>query len=233
MRMSITCIDTMNYDGSEHAIRRTLETLGDKVDCIYWYSDEPLPDPLPKMGVPTLWIPIEKMQGQNDYSHTTLKLCPKYCATDFDLIVQWDGYACNPEAWTDEFLNYDYIGATWDDGVVGNGGFSLRSKKLYDALMILDVDYLYNKFSEEIVDRQYYHTTTENGQKYIPEDVVICRLYKEQLENMGVRFAPHSVSDRFSIENHSDISPWLNAPNPWIGKSLGFHGKFGIRNLYR
>ena len=38
-----------------------------------------------------------------------------------------------PEAWTDDFFNYDYIGATWDDGVVGNGGFSWRSRKLYGA----------------------------------------------------------------------------------------------------
>ena len=60
----------------------------------------------------------------------------------FALIVQADGYVINPHSWTSEFLNYDYIGAPWpltdsayidpfgNHQRVGNGGFSLRSKKL-------------------------------------------------------------------------------------------------------
>jgi hypothetical protein len=229
MSLSISCVDTLNYEGSYHAIRRTLETLGNKVDVVYWYSDKPLP----KMNVPVKWTKIEPMSGQNDYSYVTLNICPTVCKSDYDLIVQWDGYACNPDAWTDEFLEYDYIGATWDDGEVGNGGFSLRSKKLYKAMRELEVKHLFTDFPIELVDRQYYHTTTENGQKFVPEDVVICRLYKEELEKLGIRYAPNSLADRFSIENHSHIPPWRASPNPWLGTSLGFHGKFGIRNYYK
>jgi hypothetical protein len=69
----------------------------------------------------------------NDYSRITLKLCPEICIEDFNLIIHADGFAVNSEAWTSEFLNYDYIGARWGDGIVGNGGFCLRSRKLYDA----------------------------------------------------------------------------------------------------
>jgi len=58
--------------------------------------------------------------------------------TQFTLVTQWDGYVINAEAWTEEFLDYDYIGARWIGDVVkaagsppeynvGNGGFSLRS----------------------------------------------------------------------------------------------------------
>lgn len=228
--ISITCVDTLNYDGSIHAIKRTLQTLGDKIDTIYWYSDIEIKE---IEGREVTWIPIPKMEGQNDYSNTTLKLCPHVCKSDYDLIVQWDGYACNADAWTDDFLEYDYIGATWDDGVVGNGGFSLRSRKLYDNLIDLNVRYLYNEFDPEVVGKDTWHTTNNKGGRYVPEDVVICRIYRNILENLGMKFAPHSIADRFSIENHSTISPWLNAPNQWIGKSLGFHGKYGIRNLYR
>lgn len=232
MSLSVSCIDTLNYDASIHAIKRTLETIGDKVDKIYWYSDQEIQEIL---GKEVTWIPIEKLSGQNDYSHVTLKVCPSICECDFDMIVQYDGYACNRDAWTDEFFQYDYIGATWDDGVVGNGGFSLRSKKLYNMLKELgtDLKYFYEDFDTSIVDRQYWHSVTESGEKIVPEDVVICRIYKNMLEKNGIKFAPHSISDRFSIENHSEISPWLNKPNQWIGKSLGFHGKYGIRNLYR
>lgn len=229
MTISITCIDTLNYEASIHAIKRTLETIGDKIDIIYWYSDVELKE---ISGRKVIWNQIRKMAGQNDYSYYTLVRSVAYNDCDYDLIVQWDGYACNRDAWTDEFLNYDYIGATWDDGVVGNGGFSLRSRKLYDKLHQLNIQYLYKDFDPQVVDHPRWHTVDSNGNKFIPEDVVICRIYRNILENFGIKFAPHSIADRFSIENHSPISPWLNAPNPWIGKSLGFHGKYGIRNLY-
>jgi hypothetical protein len=54
------------------------------------------------------------------------------------LLVQWDGYVCNPDAWDPAFLDCDYIGAKWfwhnDAMRVGNGGFSLRSRRLLEAL---------------------------------------------------------------------------------------------------
>lgn len=229
MSLSVSCVDTLNYDKSIHAIKRTLETIGEKIDEIYWYSD---------IEIKTIedrevnWIPIAKMNGQNDYSRNTLKICPKICECDFDLIVQWDGYACNSDAWTDDFLKYDYIGATWDDGVVGNGGFSLRSRKLYDSLIALDVKYLYENFDSEIVSQDRWHSYASDGSRFVPEDVVICRIYRKMLEERGNVFASHDISDRFSIENHSEISPWLGRKNEWIGRSLGFHGKHGIRSYY-
>ena len=36
----------------------------------------------------------------------------------------------------DEFLDYDYVGAPWQDGVIGNGGLSLRKKSI--MLQIID-----------------------------------------------------------------------------------------------
>jgi len=61
--------------------------------------------------------------------------------TDFCLTAHPDGFIINPESWTDEFLEYDYIGAPWkfngarfrdrfNSPAIGNGGFSLRSKKI-------------------------------------------------------------------------------------------------------
>lgn len=229
MSLSISIVDSLYYDDCKHAVKRTLETIGDKIDVVYWYSDMEVTEIADRK---VTWVPIEKLKGMNDLNYYTLKVFPKVCECDYDLVIHWDGYACNREAWTDEFFDYDYIGATWDDGVVGNGGFSLRSKKLYKTLNELNVRHLYEQFDENCVSKSTHHTV-RNGERYVPEDVVICRIYRNILENLGIKFAPHSISDRFSIENHSEISPWLNAPNPWIGKSLGFHGKFGIRALYK
>ena len=238
MSLSITCVDTLNYEKSLHALKRTIETLKKKtsVTKIYWYSDKVIVDYI--YGVPVTHIPIESMNGQNDYSHITLKVIPEVCDCDYDLIVQWDGYAVNPEAWTDDFFNYDYIGATWDDGLVGNGGFSWRSKKLYDAMSSVDIKSKYEQFDKSIIDTTTYHgqpsyAGEDKSGKFVPEDVIIARLYRQQLEDeFAIKYAPYEIADRFSVENHSYISPWTGKPHPWIGTSLGFHGKYGILSLY-
>lgn len=233
MSLSISCIDTLNYDRSLHAIKRTIETLQQKttVDRIYWYSDRVIVDHI--YDVPVTHHNIKSMNGQLDYSYVSLKVAPKVCKEDYDIIVQWDGYAVNPEAWTDEFFDYDYIGATWDDGVVGNGGFSWRSKKLYDVMKSENIKIKYEDFDSQIVDRPFYYSVDGKGDRFLPEDVVICRVYKKDFERYhNIRYAPYEIADRFSVENHSYISPWTKKPHPWIGTSLGFHGKYGILSLY-
>ena len=229
--LSISCVDTLNYEKSIYAIKRTINTLREKtsVDHVYWYSDMKMPETFE--GVPVTNVLIDKLTGQTSYSKITLGLVPAVCEHDFDLIVQWDGYAVNPEAWTDDFFNYDYIGATWDDGGVGNGGFSLRSNKLYEQMVDLKMGYKPSDFSPEIASKYINVDKDRDGSDFIGEDVVICRIYKEQLESAGIKFAPHQVADRFSIENHSPVAPWTGNLNQWVGKSLGFHGKHGIRNL--
>ena len=72
----------------------------------------------------------------------------KHINTDFCLVVQYDGKVSDPDLWNDDFLNYDYIGAAWTDGYVGNGGFTLRSKKLYDALVDMNVAHDTNSYQE-------------------------------------------------------------------------------------
>lgn len=94
--------------------------------------------------------------------------------------MQWDGFVRDGTAWSDEFLDYDYIGAPWpqyhDHMNVGNGGFSLRSRKLLAATANID----------------------PNGD---PEDFVICRTHRVRLENQyGLRFADMDVATRFSYE---------------------------------
>jgi hypothetical protein len=55
--------------------------------------------------------------------------------TDFILTIHWDGFIVNPNAWTNNFFQYDYIGAPWPHihNIVGNGGFCLKSKKFLEA----------------------------------------------------------------------------------------------------
>jgi hypothetical protein len=134
------------------------------------------------------------------------ELC-RYIETDFALVVQYDGYVVRPNKWKQEFLNYDYIGAPWardthytKEGVnvrVGNGGFSLRSKRLLLALTELKLPF------------------TDDGTGFFHEDGILCSYYRKELENAGIKFAPVEVAARFSHETDCAES---------VYRPFGFHG---------
>jgi len=143
-------------------------------------------------------------QRRKDYSKFMLKELTKHFTTSHILTIHADGYVVNFKAWSDEFLQYDYIGATWlyKDGMnVGNGGFSLRSKKLCDILATNDID----------VNLMH------------PEDHCICRTYRPSLEkDFGIKFAPEEVANRFSIEAYGSSA--IHGANMYSGQ-FGFHSR--------
>jgi hypothetical protein len=156
-------------------------------------SDSPLPRDVRR-------IDIAPITSKHAYSTFMLKELHRHIRTPWVLIVQWDGYVINPRAWSETFFEYDYIGATWpkhtDGRSVGNGGFSLRSKRLLDVLAT-------DEFP--VIEEE-------------PEDNVICRIHRAQLEaRHGIRFAPPDVAIRFAYE---EATP--NAP------TFGFHGAFNF-----
>lgn len=144
------------------------------------------------------------------YSYFMSILLHNYIETDKVICVQTDGYVLNPSAWTDEFLEYDYIGAPWtvgynkhpnfpdctEDTTVGNGGFSLRSRKLL-------------KLSS------YY--LTQYKQPYHPEDLAICRGIRSWLDNEDIKFAPREVAKLWAAED-----------SKYTGQ-FGFHGKITMK----
>jgi glycosyltransferase involved in cell wall biosynthesis len=138
------------------------------------------------------------IKSKAEYSVFMMKELSGHVDTDFALVIQYDGHVINWQAWDDKYLDYDYIGATWwfKDGMnVGNGGFSLRSKRLMEALK----------------DPRFMQTH--------PEDLHIARTYRPQLEEMGMKFAPEDVANRFSIEAYSTPPPANR-----YGGQFGFHG---------
>lgn len=128
-------------------------------------------------------IKINKLDSISSYNNFMLTELWKYIDTDFVLIVQWDGYIVDGRLWREEFLDYDYIGAVWpqfdDDYRVGNGGFSLRSKKLLHA----------------ISNSKFVFDENES------EDILICRLNRKYLEEEYlIKFADENVANVFSYE---------------------------------
>lgn len=144
-------------------------------------------------------IEINHIGSVKEYSEFMINNLYFFINTEFALIVQHDGYVLRPSAWKEEFLNYDYIGAKWNqylDNNVGNGGFSLRSKKLMKALA-----------KDPVIQETH------------PEDHVIGRTYRAYLEkHHDIKFAPSKLADEFSIEAHQN-------PNPVYNGQFGFHGR--------
>lgn len=143
------------------------------------------------------WCRIERLNSRADYSRFMLRELVDHIQTHHALCVQWDGFVLNGASWDPQFLDYDYIGAVWpqfdDVHNVGNGGFSLRSRRLFEACRELPFD----------------------GRE--PEDVVIGRKFRSQLEDQGIRFAPESVAKRFAYERTTRT-----------GTEFGFHGAFNL-----
>ncbi|MDE2623742.1 MAG: hypothetical protein KGM83_11195 [Betaproteobacteria bacterium] len=139
-------------------------------------------DRLPPGGLPANieWCQVAPLKSRHDYSAFLFRELVSCVETSHVLIVQWDGYVINPGEWDPAFLQYDYIGAPWPhyrDFTVGNGGFSLRSRKLLEAL------------AEE---------TLLDGEQ---EDRAICRRIRPKLESeLGLRFASREVAAQFAFE---------------------------------
>lgn len=124
--------------------------------------------------------------------------------TEFCLTVQWDGFGLFKQNWLPQFLEYDYIGAPWpahmNPARVGNGGFSLRSKRWLDAAA--------NPF-----DAPPYSGEVE--------DDWACHQNRSFYESKGCKIAPLHVAARFSIE-----WPVEEYPSWTIRDCFGFHGHF-------
>lgn len=136
------------------------------------------------------------------YSFFILKKYHKYINTDYVLYIQHDGFIIHPELWTNEFLNYDYIGAPWEDGIVGNGGFNLSSKKMLETTAICP----YNN--------------------YILEDRYKCDYHRDFFNNKGIKYAPVELAGVFSQENKTPFNKNYDINNYQNLKSFGFHGCF-------
>src|SRR5262245_58421544 len=104
--LGLTCIETRTPDKAAAAIERTLHCVG--VDEIYWIGTAAFPRRF--QGVEVTNVLIADFQDfAADINRLHFHLLPKTVRTDFNLVVQADGFAVNREAWSDRFWSCDYI----------------------------------------------------------------------------------------------------------------------------
>ena len=131
-------------------------------------------------------VRVPTLRRIEDYNRLITRHLAEVLQRDRVLVIQYDGFVLNPAEYAPLFRHYDYLGAPWPqfaDCGVGNGGFSLRSRRLVDAVARLD----YADLSEA-------------------EDLFICRRSRPALEAAGLRFAPRALAAHFSVE--FPMVPW-------------------------
>jgi hypothetical protein len=186
--ISLVIVETDAYHLARRAVERTINLF--HVDEVLIFSDQP-----------SQWegysvFQIDKIRSLTDFNRIIFSELPHQLKTDFALLIQFDGFVINPSSFTDFFYNFDYIGAPWPSGMlpghgalVGNGGFSLRSRRLIEIL---------SKYQQFV---NFEHA----------EDVTICRFLRPMLEECeGICFAPVEVARHFSSEFEivKNISPF-------------------------
>ena len=164
------------YDLTRHAIEHSLKHIDPKEILVI--SDREIYPGAKHIIVP----PVANI---SEYADIMLKGTAEHVDTSHALYVQWDGMANDSELWLDHFMEFDYIGAPWpweqEGRNVGNGGFSLRSKKLLDACQ----------------DPAISLTPEES----VAEDNIIGKTKRAYLEEQyGIQFAPTTVAQQFSFE---------------------------------
>ena len=175
--VTLACIDTANHALALRALARSSADI--RFARTLFLTDK-VPDGVQVPdGVDV--VAIAPISSRDAYSHFVLKELRPRITTGHVLLVQWDGYVVNPGAWDAAFLECDYLGAKWfwhEDGMrVGNGGFSLRSRRLLAALGDSRIT---------LVDA---------------EDTTIGRTFRPLLEReYGIRFGSEELADKFAFE---------------------------------
>lgn len=172
---------------------RALEACLDQIDfaACKLFTDAPVKPGNPKIQV----MSIEPLRSSSAYSDFLLTRMVDHVETSHCLVAQWDGHVLDARRWNPTFLDYDYIGARWpqfnDGHDIGNGGFSLRSRRL-----------MLNCREPEF---------RRSGS----EDLAIGRTNRAWLEGKGMCFAPPALADMFSAEREGDVTRTFGYHGVW------------------
>lgn len=193
--VTIICIDGVNPNIGLKALKYSMRNVDFKeAKIVSHIKPDDLPDNIQ-------FCQIEPLT-HDTVSSWTLHELYKYVDTDYCLTIHDDGFVINPHLWTNEFLNYDYIGAPWFHTIpyygpihrVGNGGFSLRSKKLINLCKNLN-----------------YTSGHEDG--------IICLRNRLWFEAQGCKFSPVEIAMKFSLEEEIPECEFN------LNNCFGFHGR--------
>lgn len=176
--VTLLAVDCVSVDRLKEPLRRCLDGCSFGAVKILSHLNDTLP------GAET--VKIRQIRSKGEYSMFMIKEAWRHVQTDHALVFQHDGFILNAQAWKPEWLQYDYIGGPWTRpqfqgrvNKVGNGGFSLRSRRLMEAFNKTEID----------------------PATCPPEDVYICASRYADMVRRGMKYAPESEAIKFSVES--------------------------------
>ena len=149
------------------------------------------PEDLPK-NIKHEYCP--EIKSTRDFDFYAFEELGKHIETTHMLMVQYHAFVLRPWMWDNDWLKYDFIGAPWYESPwfvhlttgemirVGNGGFSLRSKRVMDLPKKLNI-----------------HPVNDRG--FTNDDGMINNYYRELFKENGIVYPDVYVAARFSHEN--------------------------------
>ncbi len=160
-----------------------------------------------------------RLDGIDAFNYKMVYELKDHINTEFCLVVHADGFVIHPELWRDEFLDYDYIGAPWplptndyayrdskgEISRVGNS-VSIRSKRLLD-------------YPSE------HQLKWEKGyDDFYNEDIFLCCIHKNEMEEHGLKWAPLDVAVKFGREHmipeNAGVEPF--SFHKWRGENRNY-----------
>jgi hypothetical protein len=173
------------------------------------------------------WKKIPRLNYQQ-YSLFMIYCLASFIDTDFALCVQSDSWVLNQSAWTDDFLEYDYIGAPNEVGLikpksVSDPGFRFDGKLVQGNWQWVKeenpIGVLNGGFS--LRSQKFLCAPREIGLPYHfddnairqNEDLQLCLFMRPELEAYGVKFPAIGIAKKFAIEHfwqHEDYIDFKN-----------------------
>ncbi len=204
--VTLVCVDTRSPALAHLAIARCRAQV-DFARCIFFTDPRKLSGLSIDDGVDVVDVRIDSIEA---YSTFMIYGLTEHISTSHALVIQWDGFVADTSSWDPAFLAFDYIGAPWPDmpldRAVGNGGFSLRSKRLLEALRHSDLAATH------------------------PEDVCICVDHRPRLEaEWGLRWPDAVTAARFSVESPDALGASFGFHGLWhLGDVLERHELYAL-----
>jgi len=206
--VTLLAISSTEEEGSIKSLVKCCEQIefGD-VKFVSHKKPESMPDFI-------TWEYCPEIKSYREFDQYVFPYMGEHVQTSHMLMVQTHAYILHPELWDDNWLVYDFIGAPWQERPefisvstgemvrVGNGGFSLRSKKLLDLPLKLNLPV--------VIDRGYSS-----------DDGLINSYYRKIFLDNGIKYPSVDVAAKFAFENivpenigiipfgfHRHLPPW-------------------------
>jgi hypothetical protein len=211
LKKKLNDVTLIAYDTRPDKIEGTILGMQKCLSRLDFASAKLLTDIEPK-NLPDniIWEYAPHINNINDFNLYVFSELGMHVETSHALYVQDHAYILDETLWSDRWLQYDYAGAVWpivensyltDDGKrirVGNGGFSLRSRKLMFAPRVLGLK-------------------LEQRQGFFNEDGNLCVYHVDKLLKYGIKYMPVEEAATFSYENPVLENNYGNM------KTFGFH----------